>query len=210
MLLRRLSFAIIVALCLGVISTPCFAWLYDAGIAQHLGLSIKADSNCEWVAAPFTVDYDCYATTLGAAVARAMGPVDAGLDVYLTTTWYGLPGSAIAKLSQPLVPLNTQYVYYYGTLSAPVFLKAGTVYSLVLMPTSPLMTASISYGAKPGTYYGWKTADYGESWNRLTYPVCVRVDGYAVPEPGTLCALASGLTFVYARRKRYSTPILNS
>lgn len=187
-----------------VISTPCFAWLYDAGIAQHLGLSIKADSNCEWVAAPFTVESDCYATTLGAAVARAMGPVDAGLDVYLTTTWSGLPDSAITKLPQPLVPLNTQYVYYYGMLSTPVFLKADTAYSLVLMPTSPLLMASISYGAKPGTYYGWKTADNGESWNQLSYPVCVRVDGYAVPEPGTLCALASGLAVLCVRRRRRS------
>jgi hypothetical protein len=168
---------------------PCCAWLYDAGITQHLGADI---SNGAWIAAPFTVEADCYATSFGAAVARAFGPTGAGYDVYLTTTWIGLPGSAIAKLPQPVVPLTTQWVYYDGSLSQPVLLRAGTTYSLVLIPTTPSLRGSISYGNKPGTYYGWKSSDSGASWSQLAYPVCVRVDGF-VPEPGGWMVLAAGL-----------------
>lgn len=174
---HRLLIAIVILLVCA--AGPSNAWLYDAGIAQHAGVSI---SNGAWVLAPFEVESDCYATTFGAAVARGMGPTDAGFDVYLATAWSGLPGSAIVKLPQPLVPLDTQYVYYYGSLSEPVLLRAGTIYSLVLMPTSPNLLCSVSWSAKPG-YYGWGTSDYGESWHRLALPLCVRVDGYAVPEP---------------------------
>lgn len=187
----RFLIAIVVLLVCAI--SPCSAWLYDGGIAQHLGVSVKSNSNCEWVAVPFTVESDCYAITLGAAISRAMGPTDAGLDVYLSTTWSGLPDSAIAKLPKPLVPLNTQYNYYYGSLSAPVLLKGDATYSLVFMPTSSNLLASISFGAKQGSYYGWGTANDGQSWYKLAYPLCVRVDGYAVPEPSSLTALACGL-----------------
>jgi hypothetical protein len=192
----RLLLAIV--LFLACAASPSSAWVYDAGIPQHLGTSL---SNGQWVAAPFTVESDCYATTFGAAIARAMGPKDAGFDVYLATTWSGLPESAIAKLPQPLIPLNTQYVYYYGSLSEPVLLKAGAVYSLVLIPTSPDLLCSVSWGAKPGTAYGWGTDD-SKTWYRLAYPLCVRVDGYAAPEPSSIAVLLFSLLGVGLVRAR--------
>lgn len=178
---RRLLLAIVIVLACA--AGPSCAWLYDAGIEQHLGTQLY---NGQWVAAPFTVASDCYATTFGAAVARGLGPIDAGFDVYLATSFSGLPDSAMVKLPKALVPLNTQYVYYYGSLSEPVFLKASTVYSLVLVPTSPSFLCSVSWGAVPGSYYGWGTNDSGKSWYQLAYPLCVRVDGYAVPEPASI------------------------
>ncbi len=143
----------------------------------------------KWFAAPFMVQSDCYATSLGAAVARARGPADAGFDVYITESMSGLLDSAIAKLPRPLVPLNTQYAYYDGALSEPVFLRAGTVYSLILVPTSPDLVCSVSWGGKSGTYCGWSTSDLGASWQGVGYPVAVRVGGYNVPEPPVGAAL---------------------
>lgn len=198
--IRRL--VALIALLVSVAAAPCWAWVYDAGQAQHAGLTVEENTACVWVSAPFTVEVDSYATSFGAALARAMGPVDSGFNVYLTTSMSGLPGSAIAKLPQPLVPRSTQYTYYDGALDEPLLLQAGTVYALVLMPTSPDLMASISYGVKPGTYYGYGTGDHGKTWYKLAYPVCVRVGGYAVPEPASLATLLPGFAIVVALRRR--------
>jgi len=183
--------------------SPCAAYLMDAGSPQHAGVGVRDNSSCVWAAEPFRLDYDAYVTALGAAVARAMGPADAGFDVYLSATTYGLPSSAIAKLPNPLVPLNTQYVYYDGALSAPVFLTAG-IYYLVFMPTSTSFYGSISYAVKPGIYYGQRTADYGQSWYMLAYPLAVRVDGWFVPEPSSVGIVVAGVLGLVALRRRTS------
>jgi len=181
---------------------PCAAWLLDGGPTQHLGVQLKLNSSLEWAAEPFTIPNDGYATSLGAAVARGMGPADAGFDIYLTATPYGLPGSAIAKLSQPLIPLNTQYVYYYGNLDSPVFLAANTVYFVVLMPTSSSFIGSLSLSNTAGLYYGLGTGNDGETWYQLARPVCVRVDGWYVPEPCSLAMVFSGVGVGLALRRR--------
>lgn len=200
-MLRRFLLLPILAILFISTAGPSCAWLYDAGPEQRLGVSM---SGYKWVAAPFTVDRDCYATSLGAAVARGFGPTDAGFDVYLTTTWSGLPGSAMARLDQPLVPTNTQYVYYYGSLKDPVLLRAGTIYSLVLARSSPDLVCSFSLGNKPGTILAWGTSD-GQTWYELSRPICVRVDGYAVPEPPLMmvCLLSIfGLSTLVRRCRR--------
>jgi hypothetical protein len=156
-----------------------------------------------WVAEPFTVTQDSYATALGAAAGRAYGPTNAGFDAYLTATLSGLPGSELAKLPNPLVPLNTQYVYYDGGLSAPVLLNAGVVYYVVLMPSSPDFCGSVSWSTKSGSYYGLGTSDNGSHWGTLAYPLCVRVDGYVVPEPGAMSAMLAGLLAIGLRRRRW-------
>ena len=182
---------------------PSATWLYDGSDAQMLGVPVITNSNCKWAAAPFEVDFDCYATTIGAAASRAGGPRDAGFDVYITSTLSGLPGSAIAKLPQPLVPLNPGYNYYYGALDAPVLLTAGTVYALVFIPTSPDLSASLSFGAEPGSYYGQGTGDNGATWFELVFPLAVRVDGHAVPEPSSMAGiLVSVLGWGMSRKRK--------
>ncbi len=187
---HALATCLLVLLILATAYAPAFAWLYDAGPTQHLGADL---SNGAWIAAPFTVPSDCYATTFGAAVARGMGPTGAGYDVYLTTTFAGLPATAIAKLPLPLVPLTTQWVYYDGALPEPVSLRKGVAYALVLIPNTPNLVGSISWGTKPGTYRSWRSTDGGLNWAEQTWPVCVRIDGYYVPEPDSAMALAWGL-----------------
>ena len=189
---KLLLFAVVLAM-----PSACVAYIYDAGNPQHQGGSVTAT----WVAAPFMVTSDCFATSIGAAVARALGPADAGFDVYLADTWNGLLDSAIAKLPQRLIPLGTQYVYYDGALSRPVFLKAGTTYSVILVPTSPDLICSISWAVKPGTYYGWSSRDCGQNWQQMSYPVAVRVDGYSVPE-------AKGWVVLFAAVAALSLPAL--
>lgn len=181
---RLLLAVVIVLICA---ANPACAWLYDAGVEQHAGAQVNYGSNCEWAAERFTVQSDCYATTFGAALARA--EIGVGFYMNLFTTWNGMPGAPIAKLSQPLVPLGPIWTYYYGTLNTPVFLKANTLYALVLVPTSPDLLGSVSWGNKSGTYYGLGTSDHGDTWHQLEHPLCVRVDGYAVPEPSSMAAL---------------------
>ena len=183
-----------------IAASPCWAWLYDGGPTQHAGAQLRDDTNCQWVVEPFTVAQDSYATTLGAAVARGMGPADAGYNLYLTTTLYGLPGSAFARISAPIIPLNTQYVYYDSALDAPVLLHASVVYGLVVIPTTTNLIGSISWGNVSGSYYGLKTGDYGQTWVQTERPFCVRVDGYPVPEPASVLALAGGLLLLLRRR----------
>lgn len=192
----RAGFVVLAVL---IAASPCWAWLYDGGPKQNAGAQIKDGTNCEWVVEPFTVAQDSYATTLGAAVGRGMGPADAGFDLYLTTTLYGLPGSAFARITQPIVPLSPLYVYYYGLLDTPVLLQAGVAYALVVIPTTTSLIGSISWSAMPG-YCGLKTGDYGQSWVLTERPFCVRVDGYPVPEPASIVALAGGLLLLLRRR----------
>ncbi|MHB1459619.1 MAG: hypothetical protein ACYC0V_22130 [Armatimonadota bacterium] len=101
----RLLLAVVIGLVCS--ANPACAWIYDAGIAQHLGLPVGTNAQNQWVAERFTVQEDCYATTFGAALAR--GEIGVGFYMNLFTTWNGLPGAPIAKLSQPLVPLNPIY-----------------------------------------------------------------------------------------------------
>ncbi len=182
-------------------AVPCAAYLVDGGPPQHAGVGVRDGSSCVWAAEPFVLSYDAYVTTLGAAIARALGPADAGFDVYLTSTIAGLPGSAITRLPEPLIPLTTQYAYYYGSFAGPVYLTAG-VYYLVFTPTSTSFYGSISYSLQAGMYYGLGTGNYGQSWYVLSYPLAVRVDGWYVPEPSALGAIVAGLAalVLYMRR----------
>lgn len=180
-------------------AAPCSAWLYDAGIPQHLGAMLREGSSYVWAAAPFAVEQDSWATSFGAALSRAFGPIDAGFTVYLTSTWSGLPESAMATWT--VIPATASLEYYYFQPRAPMLLQAGTAYSLVFTPNDAGFAGAISYSAKPGSYYGWGSGDYGQTWTRLLYPLCIRVDGYAVPEPGTWLALVAGTIGAALRRR---------
>lgn len=184
-------------------AVPCAAYIYDGGQPQHLGVQVQDNTNCVWVDEPFVLSQDCYATSLGAAVARGMGPTDAGFDVSIATITNGVPDVTIAKLPQPLVPLNTQYVYYDGMLSSPILLSAGVYYALVLKPTSTSFLGSVSWGVVPGMYYGQGTGDYGSTWRALSLPLAVRIDGYLAPEPASIAGLLLGVPMLMLlRRKR--------
>lgn len=191
--------AFLIFLCLAV-GGPSFGWLYDGGVAQHAAVIVRDNSSVTWAAAPFSVSQDSYATSFGAALGRAMGPVGAGFDVYLTQTMNGLPDSAIT--SWKMIPSDSTLTYYYYAPDSPIFLRANAAYSLVFVPDSPDFWGSISYS--PTGYYGWGSRDHGSSWSMLPLPLCVRVDGYAAtPEPGSIVVVLAGLSsFVFFRRMK--------
>lgn len=184
-----------------VSASPCRAWLYDGGPEQHAAVSVAEGTNCVWVAQPFVLTSDCWATTFGAGIGRFQGPTDAGFDVYITTTLDGLPGSAMFKLPQPLVPKTAGFVYYYETIETPLFLNKDVAYAMVLMPSNPGFGGMVSLSAWSG-YYGLGTGDYGQSWYYLARPLCVRLDGYPVPEPASISLLLVGLCSIGLLRKR--------
>lgn len=186
--IQRISVCLV--LCLAA-AGPSFGWLYDGGIAQHAAVIVRDNSSVTWAAAPFSVSQNSYATSFGAAIARALGPVGSGFDVYLAQTINGLPDTAIA--SWKMVPRDTTLGYYYYTPDSPILLRANAAYSLVFVPDSPSFWGSISY-SRTG-YYGWGSSDHGYSWSMLALPLCVRVDGYAAtPEPGSILVVLAGLS----------------
>jgi hypothetical protein len=202
-MLARYRLLFVIAVLVACAAGAGNAWIYDGGDAQLAGVLMRTGSGCVWQAAPFAVDADSYATGFGAAIGRAAGPTDAGIDVYLCTNPSGLPGSVIAQLPHPLVPLNSLYDYYDGLLDQPVLLKAGTPYYLVFAPTSPQLMSSVSFGVKQGAYCGMGSGDYGASWYAFAFPLAVRVDGYAVPEPCSAVGLLfAGLGWGIARKRK--------
>jgi len=197
----------VLVLCLALLAgsaVPGVAYLVDGGQPQHAGVQVKANSSCVWAAEPFVLAADAYATSIGAAVARGIGPAGSGFEAWLYTigSISHVPETPIAQTPLPLVPLNTQYVYYDTPLAEPVFLRAGDLYAVVLKPTDPTFIGSVSWSFKPGTYYGQGTPDDGKSWYMLAWPLAVRVDGYFVPEPGAFAGMLVGILGLATRRRR--------
>lgn len=198
MRLRLYALYILIIVFLLVSSLPCFAWLYDGGIPQRLGAPIGGDSVL--VAAPFTVASDSYATSFGAVLARGYGTTGGSIKVLLTQSTQGLPGSAIDEWT--IIPADSAFTYYYVSPAKPVLLRANLSYALVFKSNTSGFTGVISYS--PQGYYGWNSNDSGISWNRMAFPLCVRVDGSVVPEPVSITALMLGLigTSILRRRSR--------
>lgn len=194
--------ALFAAICSLACPRPCLAWLYDAGIAQYAGAMMKDGTSTEWVAAPFSVDFDSRATQFGAALSRAYGPQGAGFTVELAEWVNGSPGETLS--SWTVVPTSAALVYYYW--DAPEILLAsknkGHYYALVFKPNDPGLAGAISYSNKGGCYYG---LGYGSNsgWFMLQCPVCIRVDGYQVPEACSFTVLVCGMgAFLRAARPR--------
>ena len=181
----------ICALAMLVLSFACapgLAWIYDGGEPQHEGPVIQDPL---WVAEPFQLSSDAYATEFGAAMAKGLGFGSMGFDVYLTDALVDAPDHAIA--SWTMVPKDSNLAYYFVQTEAPLFLEAQKTYYLVFAPNSNNFMGTISYSQTPNTYYGMGSRDYGASWYRMAYPFAVRIEGRFVPEPASLVALASGL-----------------
>lgn len=174
-------------------SMQCYAWLYDAGSAQHLsvGLNDNSEQKTVWAAALFSIDKDSYATEFGAALSKGAGPLGSGFTMYLAPGPSGLPDSSIA--SWTISPTDAILKYYYVQTQSPIFLQAGHVYALVFAPNDKDFYGSVSYSGKYGNY-DLGTSDYGTSWYALPMPyrLCVRVDGYAVPEPSCFAVIIVG------------------
>ncbi len=117
----RTRFIIILAVVLIIPSEACWGWLFDGGPAQQLGAMLQDGTNFAWAAAPFSVTTDSYATSFGAALGRAFGPLDAGFDVYLTTSSSNIPESAIAEWT--IVPTTVNLDYYYVQPDSPIFYR---------------------------------------------------------------------------------------
>jgi hypothetical protein len=193
--------AIACAVLAAVVASPCSAYLYDCGIAQYAGAILKSGTSTERAAEPFSVTRDAYATRFGAAIGRAYGPVGAGFTVDLTTWNSNQPGSIIE--SWTLVPTVVSLDYYYFEPTAPIALTgigSGAYYALVFTPNQDGFAGAVSYSNKGGCYYG-KGWNANAGWFTMQFPLCIRVDGYYVPEPGCLGVLACGLIGLGLRRR---------
>ena len=182
------------------ICNQCYAWLYDSGGAQNLSVGIKdsPQTSTVWVAALFSVNADSYATSFGAALSKGAGT---GFTMYLAPSPVGLPDSALA--SWLISPVGPNPKFYDVQAETPIFLQARHVYALVFTPGSEDFQGAVSYSGNYGRY-DLGSSDYGNTWYSLplSYPLCIRVDGYAVPEPGSLAAMIIGIGGVFAYRRR--------
>ena len=52
------------------------------------GPALRDSTSAVWAAPRFRIATEAYATSFSVAVARAMGPVDAGFDCWLTSDQY--------------------------------------------------------------------------------------------------------------------------
>ncbi len=185
--IRRWLFCALIVLIVTAPSVSCWGdWIWDSGEPHNAGAMLQEGSTLVWAAAPFKVSQDAYATSYGAPAMRAMGPVGSGFTVYLTRDVYDVIGSALAVGT--ITPTSAVREYYYVDLDTPVFLEADEFYYLVFAPNGPGFYGGISYCLTG--YYAGGSSDYGQSWYTLPYPLCIRVGGYAVPEPASLTVLS--------------------
>lgn len=199
--LNRVLFAAICVISMSA-GTSCCAWLYDGGEPHRLGVMIREGSSVEWVAQPFSVDAPSYTTGFGVAVARAAGPAGSGFRAHITPSLQNPVSSAYA--SGLLIPKTTDAEYEYVQLDAPIYLNANQYYFLVLIP-EPGFVGMASHCLSG--YIGLTTPNGGANWYYAAYPICARVDGYAVPEPASLTALAVG-TLLALRRRRTALAVV--
>ena len=148
---------------------------------------------------PFVLSRDACATSFGAAMGRVLGTDSMGFKVYLSDTLIDVPNNAIAGWE--MCPTRAALEYYYYQPESPIRIEAGRMYYLTFAPNSKSFWGSISYSLATG-YYGWGTNDHGVTWYRMSYPFCVRIDGYYVPEPGTGIALLAGIIGIMLSRRR--------
>lgn len=187
--------ALVLALGLQV---PSAAWIYDTGIANHAGPVIQQGTNLEWAAAQFVLAVDSWATEFGITLGRSFGPADTGFNVYFSPSLQDPAGLALA--SWTVIPTSPIADYYYVRPQAPIYLRANQPYYIAITPNSSNFAGMTSYCLNG--YRGWGSSDAGLNWFQLAYPVCVRVDGSAVPEPASALACAAGLIGLLGRRQR--------
>lgn len=179
--------------------TPARSWIFDGYSPSILGFQLKDDSSTAWAAAPFTVSQDAYVTKVGLYLSRAMGPTNAGFDVWLGRSLNYKPAGAMANWQ--VIPTTPTFRYYETTLDTPLYLYSGMSYFVMLAPSDPNFVGGVEYSLKG--YYGFGSDDYGSSWTYLPYAISLRVDGYyAVPETSCLCAILPGLVGIWMIRRR--------
>lgn len=187
---------IAVVMTLAMACAPCFAWLYNTGSVGRTSLGVSDTSSTNWAAQPFAVASDAYVTGVGAAVGRGAGTASMGYNVYLTTTLSDIVANALGTWT--ISPVGPIPAYHDVQTDAPIKLNAGATYYLAFIPNSNNFVGSIAL-ASPAGWHGLGTSNYGQTWGWLDLPFCVRVDGYAAPEPASLAGLAVGLLGVGIR-----------
>jgi hypothetical protein len=192
--IRLLSLAVCVS---AIAAAPASALIYD-GSSQRVGNGpvLQYGSSTMWVAAPFMLKEDAYATSFSLAVARASGPADEGFSCWLSSDLFGHP--TWQEASWKLIPTGPICKYMDAALPEPVFLKANQPYAVIVAPSSNDFMGAVSYSTRG--YYG--LAYDGYTWRYLAMPIGLKIDGYFVPEPSGMCAVLSGLVGVVVGLRR--------
>ncbi|OFX13907.1 MAG: hypothetical protein A2Z18_07555 [Armatimonadetes bacterium RBG_16_58_9] len=188
------------------LGTSCAAWLFDPNQRLVAGPVVKSNSPVAWAASSFAIGIDAYATKFGAAMMKMSGPAGSGFTVSLTQSNHGIPDIRRTLATWTMTPTGATPRYYYVDAETPILLRAHTPYSLVFKPNSDDFAGGLSWMQYAGVS-GWASPDEGQTWNSLIFPMCVQVDGYAVPEPSCLSAIGfglAGMAALHGRRRRAS------
>lgn len=178
--------------------------LYDNGQVGYWGASIKQDTGLVALVAPFILQQDSVIDRIGIGIASREDPNHVGFKVYLTNTDAGthIPGKPINSWS--IHPVSGAALAYSYIDIAPMNLRAGEAYALLIQPGDPSMSGAVAYSVYG--YRGWGTSDSWATNFLLQYSTCIRLYGQAVPEPSTilsLLAIAIGMAGASMRSRKH-------
>lgn len=200
----RLAAMILATVCAGV---PVFAGVvFEGGGRMGNGPALRDGTSVVWAAPRFKISTEAYATSFSVALSRAMGPVDAGFNCWLTADQY-LP-KEYALASWTIIPKNVTMQEYRSPIDMePVRIKANEWYYIIIAPTSSDFFGAVSLSGNG--YLGIISGDYGQTWTYVPQPLWLRVEGDFVPEPSGLCLLLPGAAWVIIGRRRPRSKIQN-
>ena len=208
-MIKRQRFAILL-LILSSTASVCVsadtAWLYAPAWMYGVGTPIVGDNHGhpEWVAQPFHVPFDAYASVFGACVGKGSDPGDTGMILRIVDddAKNGRPGSTtIAEWRvRPIWP-NLQWVDIQT--DDPILLSADRRYWMIIAPGDGQFSGQV--GISGGEHWGLRSEDAGATWLDWGFCAAIRIGGNAVPEPSSaasLLALAASAAVCAVSRRR--------